>query len=56
MNLVSPERFLIKGVKPQGKAYEETENKDQNFFLFYLIQNVMFNPLIVTLFFSYTKK
>jgi hypothetical protein len=34
VDFVHPERFLIKGVKPQSKAYEETKNKDGNFFLF----------------------
>jgi hypothetical protein len=33
MDFVHPERFLIKSVESQGKAYQETQKKDQNLFL-----------------------
>ena len=34
MDFIHPERFLVEGIESQGKAYEEAENKDNNFFLF----------------------
>jgi hypothetical protein len=41
MNLVNPQRFLTKGVKPQGKPYEETKNEDYNFPLFQFTPNTI---------------
>jgi hypothetical protein len=38
MDFIHPERFLIKGVKPQGKAcYKKAEYQNQDLFLFYLV-------------------
>ena len=38
MDLIHPERFLIKGVKPQGKGYyKKTKYQNQDLFLFYRI-------------------
>jgi hypothetical protein len=31
MDLINPQRFLIKGVKPQAKTYEQAENNNKNF-------------------------
>ena len=39
MDFVNPEGFLIEGVKSQGKTYNETENKDKDFFLIYLFHS-----------------
>jgi hypothetical protein len=37
MDLINPERFLIKGVKSQCKTYEQTKNEDKDFLFFHLI-------------------
>jgi hypothetical protein len=34
MDFINPQGFFIKGVKPQGEAYEKTEKKGKNFFSF----------------------
>jgi hypothetical protein len=39
MDFVYPERLLIKGVKPQSKAYEKAKDKDKNFFSFWVTHN-----------------
>ena len=39
MDFVYPKGFLIKGVKPEGKAYEKAKNDDKNFLSFYVTHN-----------------
>jgi hypothetical protein len=34
MDLINPERFSIKGVEPQSKAYEKAKYQDHDLFLF----------------------
>jgi len=36
MDLINPERFLVKGVESQGKADEKAKNDDKNFFSSYV--------------------
>jgi hypothetical protein len=36
MDFIYPERFLIKSVKPEGKAYEKAKDDDNNFLSFYV--------------------
>ena len=37
MDLINPQRFLIKSVKSQDKSHNHTKNEDRNFLSFYLI-------------------
>jgi len=39
INFIYPERFSIKGVKPQGEADKEAENENEDLFLFSLIHS-----------------
>jgi hypothetical protein len=39
VDFIYPEGFSVKGVKPQGKAYEKTKNDDKNFFPLYIAHN-----------------
>ena len=39
MDFVHPKGFVIKGVKSQGKTYEEAKDNDDNFLLFYIAHN-----------------
>lgn len=36
MDFIYPERFLIKAVKPERKAYQKTKNDNNNFFSFHV--------------------
>jgi hypothetical protein len=38
MNLVNPERLMIKSIEPQGKPYQQTKNKEEQFPLFFVFE------------------
>ena len=40
MDFVYPEGFLIEGVEPQSEAQEKADKKDNNFLLFFYINNI----------------
>ena len=48
MDFVYPERFPIKGMKPQGKAYKEAKKKDEHFLPIRLKEGWKFDPHGVT--------
>jgi len=39
VDFIHPERFLIKGVKPEGEAKKKTKHNYNNFFSFYIVHS-----------------